>query len=111
MSFEAEFVDMMPDTIRVKTEAATRNFYGEAAHQNAVAHRARVVHKTKVVRLDSGEEVVTRTHAYVAGAHGITPGSLVILPSGATAPVVTVEQYPDEEGAHHEVLYFGEARE
>lgn len=106
MTIEADFADLMVDTITI-AGPTTRNVRGEASYGAEASYRARVVRRNRMVRTDGGDEVASRTQAWVFGISGATVASRVVLPDGTSPPVLAVELYPDENGAHHEVIYFG----
>jgi hypothetical protein len=106
MTIEAEFAELMVDTVLV-AKLSARSAYGDRTYGADVSYEARVVVQNKMVRTQQGDEVVSRSHAYIFGAPGITVDDRVTLADGSQPVLLSVEQFPDENGAHHEVLYFG----
>lgn len=108
MSFESDFLELMVDTLTYEHETGTRDGYAKATGFGApVTVTCRIVHSTRMVRADTGEEIVSRSHAYLAGAPGIRVNDRITMPDGSQPPVVAVERFPDTDGPHHEVVYFG----
>lgn len=108
MPIEADFLEFMTQVVTV-AQPGVRNLQGEATYGPATSYSARVVYKNQMVRALTGDEVVSRSHAYVYGLTEATPDSLVTLPDGTTPVILAVEEYPDEDGPHHHVIYFGGA--
>jgi len=108
VSFEKAFRSLMTTTIRVSTRAGHTNYGAPTWAATASTFAARVVDKPGFVRNDQGEDVAYRSVAWLAS----TGGSLVVdnrytLPDGTSPPVVMIERYPDDRGAHHVKLFFG----
>ena len=92
------------------TSAGSRNLYGVATYATLSSpFRGRYVRKNRLVRAFTGDERVSRSHFYFYGTPGLDPEDRVALPDGTSPPVLSVRRYPDENGAHHEVAYFGAA--
>jgi hypothetical protein len=106
MTIEPEYLELMVDTVMI-APATSRNAYGADSYGTPVAHRARVVRKNQMVRTDSGQELVSRTQAWIYGAPGITPRDQITLPDGTHPQILSVDRFPDENGPHHEVAYMG----
>lgn len=107
MTIESEFADLMNQEITIAAPT-TRTFRGEASHAAATPYQARVVHRSRMIRTDGGDTISSKSQAYVFGAPGTTVDHLVTLDDGTTPPVIMVERYPDEDGMHHEVIWFGD---
>ena len=113
MSFSTDFLELMPDTVKVSTRT-THNLYGEPSFAATTSsYRARIVASLGYVRNAEGEEVGYDTVAWVrsTGTASITASDRITLPTGAAPstrpPVVGVERYPDEDGIHHTKVMFG----
>lgn len=108
MPIEPEFLDLMPDTIVARAPGTARNLRGELTGLGEpVPHRARVVYRARALRNDAGDVVTSSTQAYVYGAPGLTTEYVITLPDGSEPPVIMVERFPDEDGPHHEIVWFG----
>jgi hypothetical protein len=105
MTFETEFADLMPHTVVVRKQTSLDK-YGVAARGAATTVQGRVVQTPKMVRLDDGREVVSSAHFYTAGPAGILTTDEITLPDGSTPVIMRVDHYPDEDGSHHEVVWF-----
>jgi len=106
MTIEADFAELMVDQITVEVSGAPTDVFGGTAYAAAVTYQGRLVRVNKMVRTDVGDEAVSRSHFYVYGAPGLKPADRVTLADGTTPDVLSVERYPDENGPHHEILYF-----
>jgi hypothetical protein len=107
MPIEAEFQEMFPQQITVKKTTGVRNIYGVSALTIAATFDVRWVKKNRLVRATSGREEVSSSHVWIYGLAGIAPEDEVTLPDGTKPPVLSVEQYPDQDGMHHEKVFFG----
>lgn len=106
MTIEAEFADLMTDAVSWERASGVRDGYGGTAYLAAVALQGRLVRSNKMVRTDTGEEAVSRSHLYVFGAPGIQPEDKLTLGDGTAPDILSVDRFPDENGAHHEIVYF-----
>lgn len=107
MTFDTAFLSMMDSTIRVSTRT-THNNYGEPSYNTSTAsYRARIVHKPGMVRSAGGEEVRYSHVVWMNATVAVEPSDRVTLPGGTVLPVLAVERYPDEDGAHHVKLMLG----
>jgi len=109
MPFEsAVFLEMMPSTVTVQT-LLTNSFYAVATYSTGVKHRARVVDRPGNVRGVDGQVVQYTSTIWLAST--ISPLDLptarVITPGSSSKPVIKVERYPDNDGAHHYKMYLG----
>lgn len=119
MSFESEFLSLMPHTITVRPKTGV-NSYNEPTFGTAKTYRCLVnekQHLVRDVREDRrGEEVVAKGMAFVAPAatDGTTTEIKVddelTLPDGTISPIIVVEKNADDKGLHHLVVRFGTAR-
>lgn len=112
MSWESEFEDLMPDTIRVASLSGfSTDGYGTATYGSATSYTARVVRKQRLVRTFEGTEELSTVTAYVASTSTFGPSDQFYLPDGSTFSVspnlLAVEAFPDEDGIHHVRLMFG----
>jgi len=107
VTIEAEFAEMMVDTVIIEPGLTTTEFYAQPSFGAPVSYRARVVRENRMVRSDTGEEQISRTHVWIFGIAGATPKDRITLPDGTQPLIMTVDRYPDENGPHHEVVYLG----
>ena len=107
MSFDTEFLTLMPSTVSVK-ELVSVNSYGDPTYSTgATSYRALVEQKPTLIRNFSGEEVVAMYTVYVASTEALSPTSFYTLPNGDTPEVQSITVAYDEDGIHHNVLYLG----
>lgn len=110
MSFERDFLELMPDTVTI-TQRSGSNAYGEHTFSGATTHRARIVKKIEMLRTIRGEEKVSDTVVWVAGNGtfpNVEPDDKVTLPDGTTRPVLQIHTFGDDDGNHHVKVYLGE---
>ena len=96
---------MMPHTI-THEESSSRNEYGKPNHGSAASYSARVVYKNDLVRADDGAEKVSKGYVWIQGTPSVTPQDRITLPDGTTPTILSVEEFPDEDGSHHVKVYF-----
>ncbi len=104
---------MCRNTVIVETYAG-QDAYGVKVFGTATSYVARVVGQRKLVRDQSGKEVVSMTQVWIASDNQIDVKSRVTLPSGAITtgntsqpPIISASYYPDatEGGLSHTVLF------
>ena len=107
MSFESEFLDLMPHTI-TRNAFASRDEYASPTYSTAVnSYRARVVYNQTLVRTFKGTEELSKCQAYINCTGSISPFDKITLPDNTIPPILAIKILPDEEGTHHNVVYFG----
>lgn len=107
MTIEDDFAELMTDSIVIEVAGATSDVFGGTGYATGVTYSGRLVRQNKMVRTDVGDEAVSRSHFYVFGAPGIQPADRATLGDGTHPDILSVERYPDENGPHHEIIYFG----
>jgi hypothetical protein len=100
---ESDLLELLTQTITIES-VASRDGYGKPAYGPARTYRARVVGKIRMVRDANGEERVSSATVHV-DATDIVPTDRITLPDGSQPLVLSVGSYPDERGAHHQVIY------
>jgi hypothetical protein len=102
-----DFDDLMTQTVTIAPTTG-RNAEGLPTHGDAVSYRARVVRAAvRTVGRESGQDEIATTKVWLMGV--VTPEIdwKFTLPGGETPKLVNWETFPDEDGDHHTVLYFG----
>ena len=89
--------------------------YGEPTYGAAVPYRARVVGKVRIVRDQTGKEVVFGQTVYLMAATAISPLDKLTLTTGfvnstesarTTPPIVAAGRFPGMDGdPHHSVVF------
>ncbi|MDX1746095.1 MAG: hypothetical protein R3324_09180, partial [Halobacteriales archaeon] len=64
-------------------------------------------YKPEVIRDLQGNEVTSLVTLWVASTKELAATALYTLSSGETPPLQRIEQHYDDDGLHHNVLYFG----
>lgn len=101
-----DWSDMFPDTVGI-SEFASRDSYGKPLFGSQVSYRGRVVYKPTKVNDSSGQEVVAKGQVWIQGVPAIDPEDEIELPDGTTPRVLSVSKFPDQNGMHHVVVFFG----
>lgn len=103
-------LDLFPDTVQYRPIVSGFDFVGKekgfGSQQNI---RARVAKKTRRIRNQEGQMVTSGVTAHLAGVFGVDVRGEFILPvrfSPRKMRAVAVHNGTDENGAHHEIVYF-----
>lgn len=105
--------DLMRQSISVSAPGLPDD-YGAKTYAAPVSYQCRIVGKVKSVINVRGETVVSQQTCYLMTADAIDPESQVTLSTddvGSTQAqkihpsIVATGRYPDENGAHHSVIY------
>jgi hypothetical protein len=100
MAFEAEFLDVMVDTVTWEKFTGTDE-YANPTYAAPVTIQCRVSPKAIQVLDVNGNEVLSKANIWTAGAFDIGPQDLITHSNGLVDPVITVSRPPDGDGAHH----------
>lgn len=107
MSFEPAFLDLMTATMTVYPFESFDD-YGEATYgSTGTTYRCYVEYKPKHLEDMTGEDIVAYMTAYVASTSILSSLSKYVLPDGSTGIVQAVHTNYDQDGVHHNVVYFG----
>ena len=102
----SDFFDLMPHQVSFEPLVGT-NMYAKGGYGDPiVVEHARVVYENAKTTDDTGQDVIARGKIYLGGVFGITPKHRVTLPDQTQPKIIRVLQYPDEGGAHHEIVLF-----
>lgn len=107
MSFEAEFLTMMPSTMSVYAFTSWTDYGDPIYSTSATTYRYRGEYEPTLSPSVSGEEVVTSVTAYVASTSPLNVLNKYVLQDGSTGIVQSITQAWDDEGLHHNVIRFG----
>src|SRR5262245_26192415 len=100
-----DFLDLMPDTVTFQPHMGS-DVYAKATYGDPIIVKARVVYEDQKTTDEPGQDVVARGKIYLGAAFNITGKHRATLPDGTHPPIVRVRRFPDENGAHHEVVLF-----
>lgn len=107
MAFDSAFLELMESTITYSTELSFDG-YGEPTYSTATTTlQAHIQEKPTVVLDFLGEEVVANITCWVASTSPLDTTAQFTLPDGSTPPLTSIAKHYDEDGLHHQVLYFG----
>ena len=113
----SELLDMFADTVTIEPYLG-ENRFGKANYGPAFECRAKVTGRTKTAIDSDGNERVTNCQVILAGAFGVTvqdrftlPVRFSLNPQAANIEdrqprAIAVDQESDENGPHHETIYF-----
>lgn len=108
MGWSTEFNDLMPDGVSIKSVVSvSTDGYGTEVFGTASTYKARVVRKQTLVRTVHGTEELANTTVYVASTSTFAASAQVTVNSTLLGPIMAMEAFPDEDGVHHQKLYFG----
>lgn len=104
-----ELLDLFPDFVTI--EKGTRAQYGvfSPTGDAPVDVQARVIGRVRMVTDVGGRERVSTVQAWLAGPVGATVGDRFTLPARFEPnqpPAIAVEHWTDEDGPHHECVFF-----
>lgn len=102
-----DFLDLLPGTIRHAKPLAFDAFGRVKAWSAETSYAARVTYRHRLVRDKTGNQVVARGEAWIAGAPTIGLSDRLTLPDGSTPSLIAVEIVGDEIGPHHTKAFFG----
>lgn len=112
MSFESEFVQLMPHSVTIEPWAS-QDAYGKPTYGAGVAYPAQVMAINERVVTVMNREVVASTQVIVGPNAGLYPPTdpriRITLPDGSKPTVLAVTAQPDEDGTHHVVVLCGAA--
>lgn len=114
---------MFPDKITIEPTTGS-DAYGTKTYGASYIVDARIVGRVKIVADQDGKESVSSVQATLAGSFNVSAADRFTLParfsSNPTDPdeiiarqpqALAVDQTSDENGPHHEVVYFSNARQ
>ena len=106
MPIDASFLDLMPSTVTVYPVSST-NEYGIQTFGVGVDTRCRVQKTGRVVKTADNRDVYENGVIVFYGNPTVTTESKILLPSGETPLIISVQPFNDETGAHHTTISYG----
>lgn len=106
MTIEAAFLDLMPSSVTV-FPVSTTDAYGKSTFGTGVVTRCRVQETGRVVKNADNEDVYEVGTIIFYGTPTITTESKILLPSGATPLINSVQVHNDDTGTNHTTVSFG----
>ncbi|MCK5640808.1 MAG: hypothetical protein KAJ19_08425 [Gammaproteobacteria bacterium] len=101
----ADWSDMMPHTI-THLETTGYDDYGAKNTGSPATYKARIIYKNDTILDANGREVISKGHMWIMGTPTIDNEDVITLPDGSIPEILSVETYPDENGAHHVKVFF-----
>lgn len=101
-----ELADLFPDSVTIDT--GTTDGYGAFSLVSTRTVPARVVGRVRMVRDQTGQERVSTVQAWLT-ITGASVADRFTLPARFVPrqpPAIAIGHSTDEDGAHHEVVYF-----
>jgi len=102
-------IDLFSDTVSLEAPTGFDMRGNPTAYGATVVVRAHCMIGNRVVRDSTGKERVSSLRVILAGTPGATIYHRITLPvrfKPPLPPVISVEQFQDENGAHHEQVNF-----
>lgn len=105
--------DMMPQTVSVEPRTGN-DVYAKPTYGAAVTYPCRIVGKRRLVINAAGQQVLSQQTVYVVTNASIDAESRITLSTADTGstgslavhpPIIATGRYPDENGAHHSVIF------
>lgn len=107
------FAHLMSSAVSVQARTG-HDGYGKPTYGSAVSYRAHLARRPRLVRTESGEEVVSALQVYLEAEQAISPTARITLSTGDVGstseqalhpPLIAVTHRFDQAGPHHVVLY------
>jgi hypothetical protein len=108
MAWSTEFEELMPHTLTMSTWVSA-NGYGEPTYSTAsITYIARAEDTNRRVTGLDGYDTFATTEVIVASTTPLPETARYTLSHTTDSlNLVRIERFPDEDGLHHQVLYFG----
>jgi hypothetical protein len=117
-----DLADMFVDQVIVERFVSVTQS-GDASYGAPETYTARVIGRTRLAMDQDGREHVSNVQAMFPGPYGLTARDRFTLPVSHSAnpndptdltarqpQAIAVDRSPDENGPHHEVIYFSNVR-
>ena len=88
----------------VSTDFFANPVYTTSATEN---YRCRIVTKQQLVVDLFGEQQVSNSQVWLKATSTFAASDQFSIGGSTLGPVLRVEHYPDEDGQHHSVIFFG----
>ena len=102
----SDWADLMKERVTI-APFVSRDSYGVPTYGSGVSYKCRIGHSSKWVRKSDGSIVVASAAVWIEGSPEITPQAKLTLPNGSTPPIISVDRFFDDRGAHHVKIYLG----
>lgn len=107
MSFDTEYLTLMPSTISVSPLDSV-NQYGEPTYStSSSSYRALIQEQPTAITDAYGRDTIASHTIYVASTERINITSKLDLPDGTDPAIIRSDVMYDEDGIHHVVLFCG----
>lgn len=107
MSLETDFRDLCVQTVTVLARTGRNSDGSDSFTGTASTYRARVANTKKWVRNSEGVATQASHMAWILSTGIIAADSKITLPDGSTPPLLSIANYPDQDGGHHVEAMFG----
>lgn len=104
-----DLAELFPDTVTVEPCTEVDGFGRRQYNGTAFTVKANVCERTVMVRASDGQVRQSMVHATIKGSFGLTVKDRYTLPARFVPnkpEAVSVAGYSDENGPHHQVVYF-----
>lgn len=107
MSFENDFLDLMPHSIIVNSFSSI-NGYGKPTFATAATtYQGLIQYKQKLIKTGSGQEKISTAQVVLNCTGTINSDDKITLSDGTIRPILGIERLSDDEGQHHIKISFG----
>jgi len=106
---EAEFLELMCDTITIAPSNGTFTDRGKANTGTVVSYPCHIepIKGEEIIRSPTGQERKASWKIYVGTTSRLDPEGILTLPAGfepQTPPFYAIERRSDQVGSHHQVI-------
>lgn len=109
MAYDPALDALMPDAISIRRGTSLNNYGERDAVGTATSYQARIVFSASKIIVATGEEASAAGQAWISGSvpADIKTSDILTLPDGNSPEIMRVDIFPDEDGEHHRVVWFG----
>ena len=108
MSFDSNFLTLMPSTAKVQELASlSTDGYGVPVYGSTLTFRCHVMQKPTMVKTIDGTEELAHTVVWMNSTSTFSPYAKITVNGSTVGPVLAVQHHYDEDGLHHTKVAFG----
>jgi len=108
MSFDSNFLALMPSTVLVQDLASlSTDGYGVPTYTTGTSYRGHVMQKPTMVKTIDGTEELAQTAVWINSTSTFSPYAKISVAGSTVGPLLAVQHHYDEDGLHHSKAMFG----
>ena len=108
MSYDSEFDALLADGVSTNTLASvSTDGYGTAVMATGSTYKGRWVRKQQLIRTFAGTEELSQSQLWIASTSTFDASIEFVVNGSTVGPLMSLSAYPDEDGVHHSVAFFG----